>query len=88
VAGTSASSYGGYTTTLGGTTTDGTMTVRAIRGPYSFYRKLRTEAELVYIPYAKVHTSASEYNYCTATSMGSALGSRTGIGINDDTAGY
>ena len=79
-AGTSAGSPPSYTTTLGGTTTDGTMVVKAIRGPYSFWRKLRTTAEQVYIPYAKAHNSAPEYNYCPNTT-----GNRTGIGINNQT---
>lgn len=79
-AGTSAGSPPAYTTTLGGTTTDGTMVVKAIRGPYSFYRKLRTGSELVYIPYAKVHNSAPEYNYCPSTT-----GNRSNIGISNTT---
>ena len=79
-AGTSAGSPPAYTTTLGGTTTDGTMVVKAIRGPYSFYRKLRTTAELVYIPYATVHSSSPDYQYCPNTT-----GNRTSIGVSDQT---
>ena len=79
-AGTSAGSPPSYTTTLGGTTTDGTMVVKAIRGPYSFWRKLRTTADQVFIPYAKVHNSAPEYNYCPNTT-----GNRASIGISDQT---
>jgi len=80
-AGTSANSPPSYTTTLGGTSTDGTMTVQAIRGPYSFKRKLRTVAggESYVIPYAKVDSSAPEQNYCPNT-----VGSRKSIGINDE----
>ena len=78
-AGISAGSTPTYTTTLGGTTTDGTMVVTAIRGPYSFYRKLRTSAELTYIPYARAHSSAPESLFCPSTYAG-----RTGIGIGDE----
>ena len=77
-AGTSAGSPPSYTTTLGGTTTDGTMVVKAVRGPKSFYRKLRTGAVIAYIPYATVHTSATEYQYCP-----SGFASRSGIGIDN-----
>jgi len=77
-AGTSAGSPPSYTTTLGATTTDGTMVVQAIRGPLSFYRKLRTSPELVYIPYAKVNTAAPEYGYCPST-----FASRSGIGVDN-----
>ena len=79
-AGTSAGSPPAYCTTLGCSTTDGTMVVQAIRGPYSFYSNLRTTPVLVYIPYAKVHNSAPEYAYCPNTT-----GSNTGRGINDQT---
>ncbi|MEK7382711.1 MAG: hypothetical protein AAB262_05430 [Elusimicrobiota bacterium] len=66
VAGTSAGSPPSYATTLGGTTTDGTMVVQAIRGPYAFKRKLRTVAggETGVIPYAQAHSSAPENNFC------------------------
>jgi len=78
VAGTSAGSPPSYTTILGGTTADGTMTVRAIRGPYSFKRKLRTGSETVYIPYANRDTAAPEVGNCP-----SGFASRTGVGIDD-----
>ena len=80
-AGTSAGSYPGYTTTLGGSTTDGTMVVKAIRGPYSFKRKLRTVSggETFVIPYAKAHTSVPEKSFCPST-----YADRTGIGIGDE----
>jgi len=68
-----------WCTTLGCTVTDGDVTWQAIRGPYSFYRKLRTGPEQVYIPYAKAHTSATEIGFCP-----SGFASRTGIGIDDD----
>ena len=81
VAGTSAGSPPAYTTTLGGTTVDGTMTVQAIRGPYTFKRKLRTVAggEATVIPYARFHSSAPESLFCPSTYAG-----RTGIGIGDE----
>jgi len=66
VAGTSAGSPPSYTTILGGTNADGTMTVRAIRGPYSFYRKLRTTPEIAYIPYVNRDTAAPEVGNCPA----------------------
>ena len=77
-AGTSAGSPPSYTTTLGATTTDGDMVVQAIRGPLSFYRKLRTGAELVYIPYALVHTTAPEYGACP-----SGFASTSGRGVDN-----
>ena len=80
-AGTSAGANPGYTTTLGGTTTDGTMVVKAIRGPYTFKRKLRTVAggETVVIPYARFHSSAPDALFCPSTYAG-----RTGIGIGNE----
>lgn len=77
-AGTSAGSPPAYCTTLGCTTTDGSMVVKAIRGPYSFYRKLRTSPEQRHIPYARVHASAPDYRSCPA-----GFASRTGIGIDN-----
>ncbi len=88
-AGTSAATVPAYCTTLGCTTQDGTMTVQAIRGPYCFYRKLRTSPEQVCIPYAVPHESAPEYGFCRSENMGGVpLGSRPGIGINDEVAPY
>lgn len=81
VAGTTSGSAPTYCTTLGCTITDGSATLQAVRGPYSFYRKLRTAPELYAIPYAAVHTSADESNFCP-----SSFANRGGIGINDDTA--
>lgn len=77
--GTSAGSNPGYTTALGGTTTDGSMVITAIRGPYSFKRKLHTVAggETYVIPYAKAHITAQE-QICPST-----IGSRSNIGINN-----
>jgi hypothetical protein len=52
--------------------------VQAVRGPYTFYRKLRTRPEQVFIPYARAHSSAPENHTCPSTT-----GNRTGIGINN-----
>lgn len=77
-AGTSHTSSVSYCTTANCTTTDGSMIVQAIRGPYSFYRKLRTGQELIYIPYARIYSGAPEITLCP-----SGYNSRTGIGIGD-----
>ena len=86
--GTTAGLAPTWCTVLGCTVDDSGVTWEAIRGPYTFYRKLLTSPEQKTIPYARVHTDAPEHNYCTAANMGSALGSRTGIGINNDSAGF
>lgn len=67
-----------YCTELGCAVTDGDITVRAIRGPYVFKRKLKTTAngESVVIPYARIHSSAQEALACPATA-----GTRPGIGV-------
>lgn len=80
-AGTSGSSNPGYCTTPGCTTTDGGMTVQPIRGPYTFYRKLKTAPEPAIIPYAVTYNGAPEAAFC------SNAGGRSGIGINDDPMG-
>lgn len=67
-----------YCTSLGCTMTDGTMTLQAVRGPYTFYRKLLTDAELYVVPYARVHTSAPEAYACPTN-----WAARPGIGISD-----
>lgn len=81
-AGTTASTAPPYCTSLGCTTTDGTLAVHAVRGPYVFRRKLWTVpgGEPVVVPYATVHTNADDANFCPST-----FANRTGIGINDDT---
>ena len=76
--GTTASAAPEYCTTLGCTTNDGSATVRAIRGPYTYYRKLRTSPERHTIPYARAHASAPEAYGCP-----SDYARRFGIGIND-----
>ncbi len=68
-----------YCTTLGCTMSDGSLMLQAVRGPYAFYRKLRTAPEQVVIPYARVHTSAPEARACP-----SDFASRQGIGISDE----
>ena len=81
-AGTSAASPPAYCTKLNCVTKDGTMAVKAIRGPYKFFKKLRTVSggEATYIPYARaVNLSVlPEFGFCTDT-----FASRTGIGINN-----
>lgn len=78
-AGTASGSTPNYCTQLGCTMGDGSMTVQAIRAPYTFKRKLRTTAngELVVIPYARVHASAPEAYRCPST-----IGTRAGIGAH------
>ncbi len=79
VAGTSAATPPAYCTTLGCTQTDGTVTLKSVRGPYSFKRKLKTVSggETVVIPYARVMTDAAENNFCPQQGEADALGSRT-----------
>ncbi len=76
--GTAAGSAPEYCTTLGCTTDDGSMTVQAIRGAYTYYRKLRTSPEPHTIPYARAHSGAPEAYGCP-----SDYAKRPGIGIND-----
>ncbi|MBI3899622.1 MAG: hypothetical protein HY308_15195 [Gammaproteobacteria bacterium] len=78
-AGTSAGSTPAYCTSLGCTMTDGSVRLQAIRGPYEFKRRLRTGPESFVIPYARVHSDATEAFACPAT-----YATRTGIGIADD----
>ncbi len=81
VAGQSAGSAPAYCTSLGCTIMDGGVTVKAVRGPHCFYRRLRTAPEQVCIPHAAVDLGASDYGFCKT----SALGSRAGIGVDDET---
>jgi len=53
--------------------------IQAVRGPYSFYRKLKTRTEQVFIPYARPYSSAPE-----ATSCPGNYAARTGIGIANE----
>ena len=86
-AGMSLNSAPSYCTTLGCIVNDGEMTVQAIRGPYTFRRKLRTVSggETVAIPYVRpyvdpnnIQSSAPEAGACPSNYAG-----RTGIGVND-----
>jgi hypothetical protein len=72
-------------TTLGCTFDDGTVKWQAIRGPYTFYRKLRTKPEPYTIPYARIYanaadptSSAPEARLCPMN-----YAARIGMGIND-----
>jgi hypothetical protein len=69
--------------TLDCTFQDGDITWEAIRGPFTFWRKLRTTPEQFTIPYAAIGVGAPEYQQCP-----SSLGSRSSIGINNDTANW
>ena len=82
--GTSASSNPGYCNTLGCTQQDGMMQVRAIRGPYTFFRKLRTSPESYTIPYVRVYASTTNplENSPDAFTCPSDYNTRPGIGIN------
>ena len=76
--GTTSSSPPNWCKALGCTVTDGSVTWQAIRGPYTFWRKLRTAPEQYTIPYVQVHISAPEANYCPSNYW-----SRKDVGIND-----
>jgi hypothetical protein len=86
-AGTTAGSPPTYPVTLGASVTDGTAVLKAIRGPYSFRRKLRTVSggEAVVIPYADTLLASAlpEYLACPSGSDTNAIGERASIGINN-----
>lgn len=85
-AGVSAPSTPSYCTSANCTTNDGSMTVTAIRGPYTHYRRLRTAPERYAIPYARPYAVAGGTN----TNPGEAYACpadfalRRGVGVNDD----
>jgi hypothetical protein len=85
--GTSSSSAPSYCTTLGCTVTDGGMTVQAIRGPYTYRRKLRTVpgGETVAIPYVRPYVDPNNLQSSTpeAYACPSNYAGRLGIGVND-----
>jgi hypothetical protein len=83
-AGTSASSNPGYCTTLGCVQEDGSMQVRAVRGPYTFYRKLHTKPERYTIPYARAYAGATNTaeNAPESFACPSDYSKRLGVGIN------
>jgi hypothetical protein len=72
-------------TTLGCSFDDGDIKWKAIRGPYSFYRKLRTDPERVVIPYALPYADSGDLasGAPEALACPSNYASRRGIGIND-----
>lgn len=86
VGGTSGAGTPSFCTVLGCTFSDGGVTWQAIRGPYLYYRKLLSSPELAVVPYAEVHSSAPEVGFCPSVGTSGAIGSRTGIGINNDIA--
>jgi hypothetical protein len=83
-AGTSASSNPGYCTSLGCVQQDGTMQLRAVRGPYAFYRKQHTSPERFTIPYARAYASTTNTaeNAPEAFACPSNYSKRLGVGIN------
>lgn len=81
--GLSGSAEPNWCKSLGCKTKDGEITWQAVRGPYFFYRKLLSASEKIRIPYANVHSSAPEYEYCPGEGRPNALGSRYGIGVDD-----
>jgi hypothetical protein len=84
-AGTSGSSTPAACKTLGCTFGDGGVTWRAIRGPYTFYRKLRTAPEAYTIAYARPYADAGSPQASTpeAYACPSSFAARAGIGIDD-----
>lgn len=80
VAGTSAPAVPTACTSLGCQFGDGGVTWSAVRGPYSYRRKLRTVpgGETAVIPYAKAYSSAPENAACDPN-----IGTRLGVGISD-----
>ena len=78
VPGTSAPSLPTPCNTLGCQFSDGSVVWQAARGPYAFWRKLKTSPEKYVIPYAKPHSSALEARACSY-----GFASRQSIGIDD-----
>ena len=81
VAGTSAAGAPNYCTSPNCTFTDGTVTWQAFRGPLVYYRfpnEIFSPAELAYVPYGRVYSSAPEYLACPA-----GFAARNGVGIDD-----
>ncbi len=68
-----------YTTENPGTNIVYTNVADAKNEPYCFYRKLRTGPEQVCIPNARPTSSSPHRSQCPSN-----LGSRSGVGINDD----
>ena len=84
--GRTAATAPAYCTTLGCTVTDGTVQVKAIRGPYVYARKLKTSpsGEIAVVPYARVHVSAPETGGCPSSTDPARPGSRSDIGIDNN----
>jgi hypothetical protein len=60
-------------------------TIQAVRGPYTFYRKLRTKPELATIPYAIPYADPKDLASSApdAYTCPSGYATRLGIGVND-----
>jgi hypothetical protein len=73
-------------TSLGCTFDDGAIKWQAIRGPYTFYRKLRTKPEPYSIPYARLYANASNAALSAPETYGcpSNYATRVGLGISDE----
>jgi hypothetical protein len=71
--------------TLGCSFDDGSITWHAIRGPYTFYRKLRTNPKLVVIPYAQLYSDPNDLASSApeAYACPPSFASRPGIGVDD-----
>lgn len=82
-AGQTATVPANYCTTLGCTMTDGSVQLQAVRGPYTFYRKLRTSPEAYTIPYARPYAQAGA-GPAEAYACPSDYASRRGLGISDE----
>lgn len=78
IAGSSAGAMPVYCVSLGCTMQDGSVQLQAVRGPYTFYRKLLTGPEAYTLPYARVHVNAADASACPAT-----YSARDGVGITD-----
>lgn len=78
-AGITSASPPAYCTSLGCRSTDGSLTVQAVRGPYVLYRKLLTSPQPYVIAYARAHSSTPDAYACPRDY--STL--RRGIGVSD-----
>ena len=95
-AGTSDSSAPTYPILLGNTVTDGTVVLEAVRGPFSFQSRLRTGEITVILPYVTTGSGAQEADdptgdrdtWCPGAGDTDQIGSRTDIGVDDDTGGW
>jgi hypothetical protein len=86
-AGMTAPDTQNYCNTLGCKQQDGSVELRAIRGPYTFFRKLRTSPEAYTIPYARVYgrtDNPAEENAPEAYACRSDYSARQSIGINNE----